>query len=83
MGEPYPEEILAELNADQRRMIIAGKVDRGGEGARSWEHVFGSDSRIWQRTTTRPEPHLTKLGIRIYYAIISEQAGKSESKSDG
>ena len=68
------EQIAASLTEDQQRMVMAGRVDTGGEGSERWESIFGLDSRIWQRTTIQPEPRLTKLGLKIYYAIASDRS---------
>lgn len=72
--QTYPEQILEELSDDQKRMVLAGKVDTGGHDASAWTHTFAGDERIWQRSTSRPEPHLTPLGLRVYYALIAEKA---------
>jgi hypothetical protein len=75
VGPTYPEQIAATLTADQRRMILARKVDKGGEGAKSWESTFGLDSRLWERFSEDPySPRLTKLGLRVFYAIIALKA---------
>ena len=68
----FAQKIAAELNADQRRMVLAGKVDSGGEGSLSWSSSFSNDTRIWQMTSTRPEPQLTRLGLDVYYALIAK-----------
>ena len=68
------EQIAASLTEDQQRMVMAGRVDTGGEGSERWESIFGLDSRIWQRTTIEPEPRLTRLGLKVYYAIAASRS---------
>ena len=77
-----PDEIAASLTEDQRRMVLNGRVDTGGEGSKRWESTFSLDDRLWERTTLHPEPKLTKLGLRVYYAIIAERATSPAQKDD-
>ena len=79
-GATVPEQIVEFLNPDERRMVLSGRVDKGGEGSASWEHIFGLNDVLWERHANDPfNPRLTKLGRSVMYAIAARKAKGEQS----